>query len=205
MMLQELIKKINKKLDTNALPPRVIQSKFKTGFDKPTPLLNDPTYLPLFYHLGKMMSGSNNLIEFGFDLGMTSGCFIEGCSSVKSFLAFRKKSQNFYPKRLGVANIHNVLKNKFDLWIGEETDPEFIKMVFGYKWDCAIISDVNQKDTTYRAYLDLVWNQMSSGGIIVLDNLSDDAMRKAVESFCKSQRQELATITTLRGTGILQR
>ncbi len=187
------------------MPPKVLHSRFKTGFDKPVLLFNDPTYLPFYYHLGRFLKGYKNLIEFGFDLGMPGGCFIEGCSNIQNYVAFRKNKEGFYPKRLGISNIHNILKKKFDLWIGEETDPEFIKMVLLNKWDCVIISDNGQNEKTVRAYLDLVWNQMMHEGIIVVDFLNESPVKKAYESFCKLQNREIFTIPTLRGTGLLQR
>jgi hypothetical protein len=201
--LQDLRRRIDRKLETGALPAKVLQSKFKVGI--PTSLHGDPTYMPFYYQLGRVLKGSKTLVEFGFDLGMPSGCFIDGCGGVDHFLAFHRKTEQYYPKRLGLANIHNILKKKFDMWIGEETDPEFVKMVLLRKWDCAIICDPGQQEKTIRAYLDLVWSQMSHGGVIVVDFLADPQVRAAYEAFCKLQSREPFTINTMRVTGILQR
>jgi hypothetical protein len=201
--LQDLKKRINKKLEVGALPAKVLQSKFKVGF--PLAVHSDPTFMPFYYHLGRILKGAKNLIELGFDLGMPSGCFIDGCGSVDKFLAFKKKTDQYYPKRLGVSNIHTILRKKFDLWVGEESDPEFIKMVLLDKWDCAIICDSGHEEKTYRAYLDLVWNQMMYGGLVVVDLLGYKPVKAAYESFCKVQGREPFLINTLRGTGIIQK
>jgi hypothetical protein len=203
--LQELKKRISKKLESSVLSSKILKSRFKVGNDRPVALFSDPTYMPFYYHLGRVLSTSKKLIEFGFDLGMPSGCFFQGCPGVEHFLAFRKDSEHFFAKRLGISNIHNILKKKFDLWIGKESDPEFIKAVLLHKWDCAIISDEKQKETTYRSYLDLIWNQMTDGGVIVMDHLNETAVKEAFVKFCKLQSREPVFIETLRGTGILQK
>lgn len=203
--LQDLKRKISNKLENNTLPAKVLQSQFKIGFDKPVALFGDPTYMPFYYHLGKTIRNAKNLIEFGFDLGMPSGCFMKGCTEIECFVAFRKNSNAFHSKRLGVANIHNIFKKKFDLWIGNEADPEFVKMVLLHKWDCAIIGDREQTEQTYRAYLDLVWSQMRDGGLVIVDYLQNPDIQKVYNSFCKLQNREPFTINTIRGTGILQR
>jgi hypothetical protein len=203
--LQDLKKKISKKMETSALTPKVLQSRFKLWVDRPVALFNDYTYMPFYYHLGKYLGATKNLIEFGFDLGLPSGCFLEGCPGVEHFLAFRKKNNYFYSKRLGVSNIHNIWKKKFEFWLGNESDPELIKSILLRKWDCAIISDDNQQEKTYRAYLDLIWNQMNEGGLVVLDYLGTSAAMEAYKSFCKIQSREPFYVNTLRGTGILQK
>jgi hypothetical protein len=202
-MITKLKEKIDKKLEIGALPAKVLQSKFKVGF--PLPIHGDPTFMPFYYHLGKCLPNTENLLEFGFDLGMPSGCFIDGCPSVKHFLAFRKQNEQYYPKRIGISNIQSILKKKFDLWVGEETDPEFIKLVLFKKWDCVILSDSGKKEQTYRAYLDLAWNQMSDDGIIIVDFLNEAFVKSAFTNFCILQGREQVKFNTLRGTGIIQR
>lgn len=205
MKLQDLRRKISKKMETSALTPRVLQSRFKLWVDRPVALFNDSTYMPFYYHLGKCLGDTKSLIEFGFDLGLPSGCFLEACPQVEHFLAFRKKNNYFYSKRLGVSNIHNIWKRKFELWNGVETDPEFIKCILMRKWDCVIISDDKQQDKTYRAYLDLVWNQVNEGGLVVVDYLGTPEVMEVYMSFCKLQSMEPFFIQTVRGTGILQK
>lgn len=203
--LQELKKRINHKLQSGTIPPKVLQSQFRIGFDRPVLLFDDPTYLPFYYHLGKILNKTKNLLEFGFDLGLPSGCFIKNCESIDTFASFRKKTDQYYTKRLGLSNIHNILRKKFDLWIGDESDPEFIKIVLSRKWDCVIICDNKQKEQTYRAYLDLVWNQMMYEGLIIVDFLKEPPVKSAYQSFCKIQNRQTFTIDTSRGTGIIQR
>src|SRR6185437_11335223 len=96
--LQDLRRRINRKLEIGALPAKVLQSKFKVGL--PSSVHGDPTYMPFYYQLGRLLKGAKNLIEFGFDLGMPSGCLIDGCGGIESLLAFRKKDNQYYTKRL---------------------------------------------------------------------------------------------------------
>jgi hypothetical protein len=203
--LQDLKKRISKKLESSALSPKILKSHFKIGTDRPVYLFDDPTYMPMYYQLGKILNNTKTLLEFGFDLGMPSGCFIKGCPDVEHFLAFRKKDDLYYSKRLGAANIHNIWKKKFDFWIGQETDAEFVKAVLLQKWDCVIIADQGKKEGDYRSYLDLVWNQMRSGGVVVIDFLKDHNVRDALQKFCRLQNRESMSLETIRGTGILQK
>lgn len=199
--IQEIKKNINKKLEANMLPAKILQSKFKIGIV--SSLHNDPTFMPFYFHLGKLLK-VKKIIEFGFDLGVSSGSLIEGSAGVEKFLAFRRKG-DYFTKRLGISNIHSILKKKFDLWIGTETDPEFMKMVLLNKWDCAIICEQGQSEQTYRAYLDLIWNQINYDGFIVFDFLNEPMAKSAFDSFCKLQNHNYVTFNTLRGTGIIQK
>lgn len=202
ILLQEIKKIVENKMARNSLPAKVLQSKFKVGF--PSHLQGDPTFLPFYFQLGKFID-VKNLLEFGFDLGMPSGCLMESCKTIEHFLAFRKSNTQYYTKRLAISNIHSIFKKKFDLWIGNETDPEFMKMVFLHKWNCVVICESGQEEKTYKAYLDLVWNQLDHGGIIVVDFLNDQPVKGAFEAFCELQSRKYVKINTLRGTGIIQK
>lgn len=202
MILKDVKKIVEKKLESNSLPTKVLQSKFKIGFS--SLLYNDPTFMPFYFQLGKLLK-IKNLIEFGFDLGIPSGCFLEGCGSIDHFLAFKKKSDNYFTKRLGISNIHSIIKKKFDLWVGDETDPEFMKLVFIHKWNCVIVCDSGKNSKTYSAYFDLVWSQLEYGGIIIVDFLSEIPVKTAFDSFCDLQEREPIMFNTLRGTGIIQK
>lgn len=204
MNLERLRSEISKKMESGALPPRILQSRFKIWTEKPTALYGDPTYMPFYYYLGKSLNNTKNLIEFGFNLGMPSGCFLDACPGVEYFLAFRKKGE-FNAKRMGVANIHNIWKKRFDLFVGDESNAEFIKKVLSKRWDLAIISDEFQDKKTYTAYLDLVWGQMSDTGLIVLDYLKNPEVYESYKLFCKIQSREMFTIPTVRGTAIIQK
>lgn len=203
--LQELRRDLGKRLETTPLSPKLFLSRFKVGNDRPSVLHSDPTYLPFYYYLGRLLPDTKNLLEIGFDLGMPSGCFMSGCPGVEHFMAFRKKGDGFHTRRLGVSNIHNIRKKKFDLWVGDETDAEFIKLVLGRKWDCVIVGDEFGDEKTQKAYLDLIWTQMSNGGLVVVDYISHPPIREAYNQFCKLHNREPFTLKTFRGTGLLQK
>jgi hypothetical protein len=206
MTLQEIRKFVGRRLETTPLSPKLFLSRFKIGVDSLPVLFTDPTYLPLYYYLGRLLPQTKNLLEIGFDLGMPSGCFMSGCPGIEFFLAFRKAvSEGYHTKRLGVSNIHNIWKKRFDLWVGNETDPEFVKSVLGRKWDCVLVGDARAEEKTIKAYLNLVWNQMADGGLVIVDYLVSEPVREAYNSFCKSNNREPFVLKTFRSTGMLQK
>lgn len=203
--LREIRRDINKLLEKTVLTPKLLLSKLKVGINQSYGILSDPTYLPFYYYLGTLLPETKNLIEIGFDLGLPSCSFMNGAKNVNTFLAFRKKDKQFYTKRLGVANVHNTLKKKFSLWEGGESDPELIKMVLTCSWDCVLIADQTNNEKTQKAYLDLVWSQISNGGIVVVDFLKTEEINRAYLSFCKTHNREPFTLNTFRGTGLIQK
>lgn len=203
--LKELRREINKSLDKTVLSPKLLLSKLKVGINQSYGILSDPTYTPFYYYLGTLLPQTKNLMEIGFDLGLPSCCFMSGSKNVQNFLAFRKLDKQFYTKRLGVSNVHNTLKKKFSLWVGGESDPELIKTVLTCSWDCVLIGDQTDNEKTHRAYLDLVWSQISDGGVIVVDFLKTEQINNAYIGFCKTHNREPFTLNTFRGTGLVQK
>lgn len=189
-------------MGTGSILAKILLSKFKTGSESVT--YTDPTYLPFFNFLGEYLPNCKSLIEIGFDLGMPSGAFLMSCPGVEHFLAFRKKG-DFLGKRLGLANIYNIWRKKFSLWVGEESDPEFIRLILNRKWDCVIISDPGRKEETYQAYLNLVWGSVSDEGVVAVDYLRSPEVWSAYSSFCKAHRLEPTFVDTVRGTGIIRK
>jgi hypothetical protein len=203
--LKEIKRDLNKLLEKTILTPKLFLSKLKVGVNQISGNLTDPTYMPFYYYLGTLLPETENLMEIGFDLGLPCCCFMNGCPKVKTFLAFRKKDNAFHAKRLGISNVHNTLKKKFGLWVGEESDPELIKMVLSYTWNCVIIADEFNGEKSQRAYLDLVWSQVSDGGIIVVDFIKNEAVNNAYTNFCKTHNREPFLLNTFRGTGLIQK
>jgi len=205
--LTQLRRDISKKLEKAALPPKILLSRFKTGVAPGgVALFNDPTYLPFYYQLGRHLPETKRLIEFGFSLGMPSGCFLDGCHGVDYFMGFHKKGTDYFSKRLGLANILNIWRKPFvEVWTGQVTDPEFMKSFLLHRWDCVLITD-QQEEKTYREYLDLAWSQMNESGLLVMDNISQNqGAYEAYHGFCKVCNREPFVLQTQRGTGLLER
>lgn len=203
--LTEIRRDINRLLSNTVLTPKIFLSKLKVGVTQSASLLNDPTFMPFYYYLGTLIKDTDNLFEIGFDLGLPSCCFMSGSKNVKNFLAFRKKDKIFHAKRLGVSNVHNTLRKKFNLWVGEESDPELIKSVLSFKWNCVIICDELASENTHKAYLDLIWSQISDNGIVVVDFLKQESVNKAYTGFCKIHNRDPFVLNTFRGTGLIQK
>ena len=201
MLLNELTTYLKDRLNKKPLNPRHILSQFKLNNEdyRHSYEYTDPRYYPFFYYLGKKIKPSN-LLEFGLEMGIESGCFIHGCKTLNGYLGFKSLLQNYWSPRLALCNIKNVLNKKIDYWYGDTEDPEFIKAFLSKKWDCVLMLKSN---LTNRYYLDLAWNQMPIGGYLIVDNIKSIEINNCFKDFCIIKNREGNFLDTRYGTGII--
>jgi hypothetical protein len=164
----------------------------------------DPVHYPLYYYLGSQVK-SKNLVEFGFESGMEGGCFLHGCKTVENYLGFKHKTNiHYWSPRIPAKNILNVLKKPPGYWYGDITDPEFLKQFLVRKWDCALVVRSETYDIN-RRYLDLIWGQMSLGGVMLVDRIKNQEMKSAYEDFCKVVHRPVSILNSRYGAGLVIR
>jgi hypothetical protein len=203
MNVEELKSYLIDRLQVQALNPKHALSQFKLNNEdyRLSAEYTDPLHYPFFYYLGKAIK-AKNLIEFGFESGIESGCFCHGCK-IENYLGFRnKKTIHYWSPRLSLANISNIIKKPVGYWNGEITDPEFLKQFLIRKWDCALLVKTEDYETTKR-HLTLLWNQMSYSGIIIVDKLTQKDVKKAFDDFCTIINRPNTTIRTRYGIGLV--
>jgi hypothetical protein len=169
-----------------------------------SPAYLDPNFASFYYHLGKYIK-PKYMIEFGFDLGLLSGCFLTSCKAVEGFLGFREKSKEFASVRLGRQNIKKSCKGERNFYIGEIYDQEFESLFNLHSWDLAIFTDEGKYDK-HLGYYDFIWSRMNDNGIIVAEYVGRHAPAKdAYFAFCKSKNREPLIFKTRYGTGLIQK
>lgn len=165
----------------------------------------DNKYAPFYYHLGKYIQ-PKSLIKIGFRLGLLAGSFLKSCKSVERFLGFQEKDEGHYSSRIGIANIKDLLSSKnISIYHGQLLDESFLKMIHCTKWDLAIVNNESNYDKM-RLYLDLLWDNINEGGLIVIDYLkSNKKISEIYKDFCKIHNRDQVIINTRYGVGLINR
>jgi hypothetical protein len=107
-------------------------------------------------------------------------------------------------RHIPAKNILNVLKKPPGYWYGDITDPEFLKQFLVRKWDCALVVRSETYDIN-RRYLDLIWGQMSLGGVMLVDRIKNQEMKSAYEDFCKVVHRPVSILNSRYGAGLVIR
>ena len=205
--LDKLKSNLLDKISNSVISSQILLGKCRlsTESSRNTSAFTDPNYFPFYYHLGSLVP-AENLMEIGFDLGLPSRCFLQGSKTVKSFFGFHE-SQNdvFYSDRMARGNIKDCFKGEIDSFSGRITDGAFLKSLHKKKWDVVII-DVETGYDKHLTFLDLMWSNLSSNGLLVVDYLEKhESSRKAFDDFCKTRNREATLLPTRYGVGIIQR
>lgn len=205
--MEELVKKINSKLEKQHLSATTLLGRFKVIDENSRKVTRytDPTYAPFYYYLGCEIK-PRSLVEIGFKIGLISGSFLIGCKTVEKFLAFQQSDEDkYYSPRLGSGNIKKCYKNKFDIYIGEITDEEFKNKLIGNKWDLLVINEETSYDR-YMAYLEFFWKYINQEGFICMDYLNyNKYAKKAFEDFCKLKNRSPVRFKSKYGVGLIER
>jgi len=162
---------------------------------------SDPTYYPLYYHLGKYLQ-PKKLLELGFGLALSSGAFLQGCKTVEDFVAYKRKTEDYYNEALGKKNLKNVYKNNFSLCYGGLD--ELMEKISGRKFDLILVNEEGPVDE-YRAELDLVWDHLNSKGFMIVDHVGSGDTKMIFENFCKIKNKDFILINSRYGTGVIER
>jgi len=206
METEELVKIINNKLRKQILPSSAILRRFRLIDEASRSSLayTDPTYLPFYYYLGQQLK-SKKLLEFGFRLGLASGCFSKGCKTLEKVLAFQKVIDEDYSIRLGSKNLREYFNGEFDVYLGGVGDKTYLEKVKADKWDIVIVHDKQGYDD-YMSYLSFVWDHVSPKGLVIMDYLnSHKPANEAYFDFCKVNGREPIRFRSKYGAGMIER
>ena len=204
--MEQLKQNLEDKLNNSNLGSKVLLGRFKVidEASRKTPAYVDERYIPFYYHLGTMLE-PKSMAEIGFRLGLCSGCFLKGCKTVESFLAFQEQGEEFYSPRIGKSNIQDCYRNDFDVHVGKILDNEWSQKFNEREWDLVLINEEVTYDR-HMEYLDFVWPQISFDGLLVMDYISwHKPAKQAFYNFCKIKNREPISIKTRYGVGIVQK
>jgi hypothetical protein len=194
--------KFKKGLPTNIFlsKMRLVDEEAKQSF-----AYNDQTYIPFYYWLGTLIA-PKTMVEIGFRLGLLSANFLKSCKTVEQFIALQEvSSDEYYSARLGRGNIKDNYKKYFYIHVGDVADDVFVTKVKALEIDFAIVNE----ETTYdrlRGYFDLIWPQISKGGLMVCDHLNREKVSAAAfKDFCITVNLEPTYINTTYGVGLIRK
>lgn len=205
MQLEEIKVYIEGKLK-KSLPSHIFLDRMKVIDEDSRYSLayNNPTYVPFYYWLGTILKPTT-FVEFGFRLGLLSGNFLRSCKTVKCFFALQESNGVYYSDRLGKSNIKDFYKGISYIHIGSCNDDLFETKLKSLEIDLAIINEEENYDK-HRMYYDLLWPQISVGGIVVVDYLNRcKASAVAFKDFCTSINTEPVYVNTDYGIGLVSK
>jgi predicted O-methyltransferase YrrM len=165
---------------------------------------SDPKYIPFYYWLGSLTE-PQNLMEIGFRLGLCSGCFLKACHTVEFFLAFQKKTKEFWSPRLGKANVRDQYKGTKAVYHGQWLDDGWQQALSSSGWDLVIVNEEVGYDE-HRLFLEGVWPFVNEGGLVVMDYVvRHEPATQAYSDFCKGINRPETKVATRYGVGLIQK
>ena len=161
-----------------------------------TPAFNDPKYLPFYYHLGTQCT-PKRVIQVGSKLGLIGACFLQGCKTVENWLAVDEYSDN--PP-------HNIIRSNLRMYSEAYINyMMFDKELFeDNSTDLGLLTEKYGLAATER-YMELLWKSLRSEGLLVVDYIHDEAMKKSFTEFCKVRNREPVLFDTRYGLGVVNK
>lgn len=193
-------------LDTGAISGRLLLDRMRVldESSRKTAAYADHRYAPFYYHLGKFLK-AESMVEVGFNLGLLSACFLKSCKTLKKYVGFQERRQEYYSPRLGTLNVKANYKGEFHIHVGNFTDTEFTEKISPNSLDLVILNDEVGFDK-HLTYLDFFWDHLSANGIIVAEYIvRHTPARDAFRAFCESKSREPTVFETRYGTGLVQK
>ncbi len=185
---------LSKKLEFPSITSDILLGKCRIPKGADSDAFKDPSYLPFYYHLGTMIK-SKKVIEMGFNIGLLSNCFLQGCKTVERYVGFREKNKEYYSPLIGTHNVRDVYKGDFEI-IDETKDTKFDLIIFGEE----IPEDKLKKYTL------LFWEQLPSEGLLIIDYIFSNSQNNTnFIKICKLLNREPFVFDTRYGVGIIER
>lgn len=205
MNLSSLKSDLESKLQKRSVSSGALLNSFRMIDEgsRKSPAYQDPIYYPFYFYLGQFLK-PKTLLEIGFNLGLTSCCFFKSCNTVENFLAFQHKTEEFYSLRIPKSNLKDVYSQKSDFYIGNFNDIDFYKKIESSSWDLIFVNDIYDHDKM-KYVLDMLWNNLSEDGYIVVDRFGDDVIKSSIENFSKVKNREHIVLKTRYLTGVIQK
>jgi predicted O-methyltransferase YrrM len=205
--LESLKGQIQTLLNNNRLSGKVLLDNLRVidESSRKTGAYTDSKYAPFYYQLGKVLNPTS-MIEVGVSLGLLSTCFFKSCKTVKRFIGFQEKTNEYYSPRLALSNIKDFCRAKeIEIYVGKITDNEFTQKISPNSLDLVILN-VEVGFDKQLAYLDFLWSYMSDRGIIVSEYIERHTPAKeAFFAFCESKNRTPAVFKTRFGSGLVQK
>lgn len=161
----------------------------------------DPSYLPFYYYLGCQVA-PERVSQIGTIGGLPALCFLQGCKTVKEWNAAQEKVEHLIPENIIISNI----MMKIGGGHGSLTAGSKLHILKSMVRPCdlALLTDwYDEADT--EDYLNLLWENLSDEGLLVVDYINQDATKAAFEKFYRVKNRQPMLFNTRYGVGILQK
>jgi len=204
-MVNDIKDFLEKELKKQLLSGRVMLDRFRVIDEesRKSSVYNCTKYVQPYYHLSKLIQ-PKSMVEFGFKLGFFSASFLKGCKTVSNLFLYQEQMQGFSQK-LGIANVRDNYKNIIFCHVGSIFDDRFLVNFKKNKFDLAIINEELSYDK-HRDYLDVIWDQLNSDGLIAMDYINrQKACKEAYFDFCKSKNRPETVVDSRYGIGLIMR
>ena len=156
-----------------------------------------------FYYLGKYISPVN-FFELGFDLGLTSSCFLKSCKTVEYFLGFQKKTKDFYNDGLGKSNLRINYKKNFDVYYGDFFDKDFSTFFDKKNFDLMVINSQDEYDKLF-SIAESLYLKLKDKGYLVFNNLNINKNKEIFMNIATGYKKEHRFFGSKYPVGILQK
>lgn len=196
--------KIRDRLDRGAMTSRAVLSTFRMLDEgsRLSPSYLDSRYAPFYYFLGQELRAST-VLEFGFGIGIPSGCYVRGHKDTDAILSFQESGKTYYSPRIGIHNVKNYFRGVLDVYVGQIHDDAFVDKAKARKWELALLNEeCGYGDVLER--LEFAWDRLGLGGTVALDHVSShDPTGAAYRDFCRRKGRSSRIIPTKYGVGVI--
>lgn len=196
--------KIRERLKRGLLTGRNVLSTFRMTDEslRETSAYTDNRYAPFYYILGQEVP-ADSVIEFGFGIGIASGCYVRGCPVVENVLSFQESGKSYYSPRMGIHNLKNYFKGKLDVHVGRIHDEAFVLKARAREWGLAILNEESDYGTLME-HMEFAWDVLGMDGTLVMDRVtSDDQVGAAYSDFCRRKGRGARLFDTKFGVGVV--
>ncbi len=194
---------LNEKFDKGLMTTNVLLGNAKLldeSSRESSPFL-DPRYLPFYYYLGCQLTPAY-VSQIGTVGGLPALCFLKGCKTVLEWDAALDKTAVVAPMNIVSSNILSAYDVHLRVVVG--TKDETVSWIGKKTYDLGLITGhYSEQDTV--DYLNVLWDNLSSEGLLVVDYINEDATAAAFEKFYRVKNRQPTFFNTRYGVGILQR
>lgn len=168
------------------------KARFLSIESRESPQITDPRNFPFYYFLGTQ-STARNVIQIGAKLGLPALCFLQGTKTPEKWVVLDETVDVY--SRTTMSNVRCYLN-------GEAEYTNLRSKIYSAKWDLGLVIG---EFKSLREYLDDLWGQLVSEGLLVVDYISSECVGKVFHEFCRTKNREPIFFETRNGIGILER